>query len=194
MSPLYRGGLGADSGGAGGDAGGVILDSVALSSAGPSLSTGTLDLADWLYVQVVTAFRANAAGEGTGDWVRTMMRFNDDAAAAHYIWGTQTIDGTNVDNDDAGFANGIELLHGSGTDFSASYRGTAIADLYLPGSSSLYKSVTYQGGTPYTTNVLGGIGSGYWLSTAAITKITVVSNDGIDFSAGRIDVIGMALA
>ena len=179
---------------AGGGAGAQVLSSVSLSAPGPSISISGLSLSTWLWVQVIATIRANAAGEGVGNWVRTMLRFNDDAGAGKYIWGTQFIDGTNIDNDDVGFVNGIEGLHGSGTVPGANYQGANIYDLLLPGSSTQYKSVTYQGGVPYLTNVLGGIGSGYWKSVAPITKLTILSNDSSDFAIGsRVDVIGMAL-
>lgn len=180
------------SGGGGGGGSASVIADVTLNADASSFSIPSLDFSSWFLVRIVAQLRAGAAGESAGDWIRAMIRFNDDAGA-NYLWALQSADGQFVKNGDVGFVNGIEGLHGSGTNFSSSYFGTNIYDLVRPGDSTMYKSVSYQGGTPFGTNVLACFGSGFWQNTSAITKITFASNDGSNFDAGsRVVVLGLA--
>lgn len=182
---------------AGGSGGGAsILADVTLGSDGASFSTPTLDLSTWFLVRVIAQIRAQDAGELAGAAVRAVMRFNDDAGV-NYLWGVQEGDnGAFTKTGDAGYTSGIEALWGSGSNFSAQYFGTNEYDIVLPGSSSIYKHVTYQGGAPSaTTQMLTGFGSAIWKSTSPITKITLMSNDGSLLDAGsRMRVIGLVQA
>ena len=179
---------------AGGGGGSQVLADVTLGSDGPQFSTPTLSLTGWFLVRVIAQLQAAQAGEGAGAWIRAAMRFNGDAGA-NYIWGTQALDGTFVNQGTAGYANGIQGFWGSGTNFSTNYWGANIYELTTPAATDRYKSVSYQGAVPWGTSAMGGFGGGYWNNTAAITQITFASNDGSNFRAGsRVVVLGVAQA
>lgn len=159
----------------------AVIAETSLASPASSISLSGLSLARYPLVAVVA--------EGiipTGAWDRTMLRFNDDATRANYIWRVRNDDETAGDSTDVGtYIPGIEFAHFVGPDFGGTdYRGINTAEIWRPGSDEIYKSMIIHGEMPISTYALGTRGGGVWKSTAPITKITCLTNAGGNISAG----------
>ena len=160
----------------------TVLKDVTLASPAAQLDLSGLDLSGWYMVRL--SFSVQAA---SGQWSRTMMRFNDDAAR-NYIWNVRTNDGAVANSTDTvNYTAGLEVSHGSGPDQGTNYWGTNHVELINPGVSNAYKSYNLWGGNmPINTHSysLETIGGGYWQNTAPITKISLVSNEGPNWVVG----------
>lgn len=165
----------------------VIAETV-LGADAMSLDLTGLDLSAWVSVEVF--IRAQTTN---GPWDRCIMRFNDDAARASYVWSVRNDDGTHATSTDtATYIAGIESAHGSGPDIGTNYWGNNFGEILRPGNSETFKHMLIKGSMPISTWHLATRGGAIWKSTAPITKISVIPNDGVHpWKAGsKITLIG----
>ena len=140
--------------------------------------------ADWTHLQIRAIARDTNAGTSTGNY---LMRFNGDTASNYTRHFLRGIGSGTVQAGGAANYNYINLqacVPFSG--YAANVYGAALVDVLDYASGS--KNKTVRGMTGIDDNGVTGNGqialaSGVWLSTSAITSITIIS-DGTAFTTG----------
>lgn len=171
----------------------TVLGDTTLTAQATSISLDSLNLTDWRIVRIICILRHATATEGSGNWERAILRFNDDANAANYLWEVLNADTTHVDNTSVGYNAGIEAGHMTGPNWAAPHFAQNFIDLVLPGETSHYKVSHLQGSMPNLSAALATTGTGIWLNTAPITKVSIVANEaGTNLEVGcRLIAIGL---
>jgi hypothetical protein len=158
------------------------LGTVSLTASTASVTfTGIPD--GYKHLQIRGLSRSSRAVTGTNVLI---MRFNQDAASATY-WSTHNMFG----NGTSAYAQSIAAVGANGVWGGNSVTNSSAANLY---SSFVTDILDYANTNKYKTtrsfqgssdngggNGIMGTVSGIWLSTSAITSVTLIDNTGHDF-------------
>lgn len=109
-----------------------------------------------------------------------LLQFNSDTDNAnykgHFLYGDGSTVGSAAE-DEAGLA----VYRPSSANAASSIFGAAVTDILDYKSTNKYKTLRYLGGVDFNGSGEVYFGSGLWLSTSAITSITVKPRTGTNF-------------
>ena len=163
-----------------------LLGSVILSLSAASI-TITIP-AGFNHLQCAYTAREDAAGSG-GDWV--LARFNGDSGS-NYTW--QTAFGNQTTASAANAAGAVSSIRVGAipkAGDTATYVGAGSFVVGNCSSTAVFKALaaTFQGSVS-STNAFAGTGGGVWLSTAAVTSLTLLPANGNLVAGSSLSVYG----
>ena len=112
-----------------------------------------------------------------------LMRFNGDTAA-NYKYETVTIYAGTLSASQANTQTAINVATISSSTAPTSHKGDSIIDVLDYASTSWFKSLISTGGNPNVSGIAFVSSYGQWVSTAAITSVTLFPQLGANFVAG----------
>lgn len=148
-----------------------------LSTATPSVTFSNI-LATYKHLQLRILGRTDRAT--AGDAIR--IQFNSDTTSANYRSHILYGNGTSAISADIGNTAGITSYAISAASAGANIFGVMVIDFLDYGNANKYKTVRSLSG--FDMNGSGGechFGSGVWMSSSAITSLTIIPNIGTNF-------------
>lgn len=156
-------------------------DSIAtttVGSGGAASITFSSIPATYTHLQIRAFARTNRSA--VADYA--LVRFNSDTTSANYRSHYLDGDGTTAASYDFGNASGVLFQRFGAANASASIFGAGILDLLDYQNANKYKTIRNLGGTDTNGGGTIDLGSGVWLSTSAVTSITIAPGGGTLFN------------
>lgn len=142
-----------------------LITTTALGSAQASVTFSTANLSQYKHLQI----RITSRTSSTADYEEVKFRFNGDSGSnynGHYLFGT----GTQALSGAMGNAIQGYGYFTTAANAAANYFGSAVMDILDFNSTTKNKTVRTLSGNQYIV-----LASGLWMSTAAVTSITLLA-------------------
>jgi hypothetical protein len=153
------------------------IATVTVGSGGSSTITFSSIAADWTHLQVRYTARDNRSSNSDDIY----FRFNSDSTTANYNSHRLYGNGSSVSSDRVtGYAGTLSAFVAASTAGSNVF-GSGVTDILDYANTNKYKTTRSVGGNDNNGSGFVSLISGLWLSTSAITSITIYPLNGTSF-------------
>ena len=156
-----------------------LIGTITLSASQSSVTFTGLP-SEYKHLQLRAATRSDLAGTVQDVY----LRFNGDATASNYYYHGLYGTGSAVGSESSQSPTGARFMQSPGTSAASGLFYTAICDILDPFSTTKNKTIRTFSGSADSNNWRNWLVSNSWFSTAAVTSITLVTNNGSNFVSG----------